>query len=64
MHGTNKKGFNQFTKNIKKQKKYHSENGMYKSKSWILAKKDRQRKQGKSVTKDSKFSGRKRPASF
>ena len=41
MYGTNKKVQNQFTKNIKKQKKYHSENGMYKSKSWILAKKDR-----------------------
>lgn len=40
MYGTNKKGGDKFTKNIKK-KKYHSENGMFKSKSWILAKKDR-----------------------
>ena len=64
MYGTNKRAQNQFTKNIKKHKKYHSENGMFKSKSWILAKKDRQRKQGKQVTSDSKYSGRKRPASF
>jgi 18S rRNA (guanine1575-N7)-methyltransferase len=45
-------------------KKYHSANGMVKSKSWILAKKERQRKQGKDVKTDSKYTGRKRPARF
>jgi hypothetical protein len=29
-----------------------------------MAKKDRARKQGKEVTKDSKFSGRSRPSAF
>lgn len=37
----------QKSKKIQKQKKYHSEHGAYKSKSWIMAKKDRARKQGK-----------------
>lgn len=48
----------------KKKKNYHSEFGQVKSKSWILAKKDRARKQGKQVVSDSKFSGRKRHARF
>mmetsp|Transcript_25753 Transcript_25753/g.39615 ORF Transcript_25753/g.39615 Transcript_25753/m.39615 type:complete len:274 (-) Transcript_25753:1-822(-) len=48
----------------KSRKKYHSENGQVKSKSWIMAKKDRARKQGKEVTRDSKYSGRKRSAKF
>jgi hypothetical protein len=52
-----------FTKQISK-KKYHSENGQFKSKSWILAKKDRAKKQGKNTATDSKYSGRKRPAKF
>ena len=45
-------------------KRGKSEHGQYKSKSWILAKKDRARKQGKHVVTDSKFSGRKRHARF
>lgn len=48
----------------KKKKQYHSEFGQVKSKSWILAKKDRARKQGKHVVNDSKFSGRKRASKF
>ena len=35
-----------------------------KSKSWILNKKDRYRKQGREIKKDSKFTGRKRPVRF
>lgn len=35
-----------------------------KSKDWILAKKERQRKQGKQVARDSKFTGRKRKPNF
>lgn len=55
--------FGKKSKGIHK-KKFHSVNGAVKSKSWILAKKERQRKQGKDVQKDSKYSGRKRPARF
>jgi 18S rRNA (guanine1575-N7)-methyltransferase len=36
---------NEVTRNIyKKKKKFHSENGQLKSKSWIMAKKERARK--------------------
>lgn len=35
-----------------------------KSKEWILAKKERQRKQGKDVRPDTKYTGRKRPMGF
>ena len=35
-----------------------------KSKTWVLNKKERQRKQGKVVRPHSKFTGRKRPARF
>jgi 18S rRNA (guanine1575-N7)-methyltransferase len=35
-----------------------------KSKDWILAKKERQRRQGKKVRKDTKYSARRRPAKF
>ena len=53
-------------KKIHKQhkKKFHSEFGQKKSKSWIMAKKERARKQGKNVTHDSKYSGRKRQDKF
>jgi hypothetical protein len=58
MFGKNK---NETTRNIFKQrKKYHSAHGQKKSKSWILGKKERARKQGKDVKTDSKFSGRRR----
>jgi len=40
------------------------ERSIFKSKDWILNKKDRQRKQGKEVRSDSKYTGRKRPTSF
>lgn len=55
------------TKQIKKNhkiKKYHSQHGQIKSKTWILAKKDRAKKQGREVANDSKFSGRKRSSRF
>ena len=56
---------NELTRNIhKNKKKFHSEHGAKKSKSWIMAKKERARKQGRDVKTDSKFSGRKRPAKF
>ena len=32
--------------------------------SWILKKKERQRRQGKDVRSDSKYTGRKRPGKF
>jgi len=35
-----------------------------KDRAWIQRKKERQRKQGVKVKNDSKYSGRKRPASF
>ena len=35
-----------------------------KAKDWIMAKKTRQRKQGKEVKRDSKFTGRRRPGAF
>ncbi|DBA00625.1 TPA: hypothetical protein N0F65_007754 [Lagenidium giganteum] len=35
-----------------------------KRKDWVMAKKDRYRKQGKDVKADSKFTGRRRPAAF
>ena len=63
MYGKSKKNVMNFTKSIQK-KKYHSEHGQFKSKSWILAKKDRAKKQGKQTVSDSKYSGRKRPAKF
>jgi 18S rRNA (guanine1575-N7)-methyltransferase len=42
-----------------KRQKYHE--SRYKSKEWILKKKSRQRKQGKDVRPDTKFTGRRRP---
>ena len=42
-----------------KKQKYHE--SRYKSKEWILKKKSRQRKQGKDVRPDTKFTGRRRP---
>ena len=35
-----------------------------KSKDWVTAKKERQRKQGKEIKRDSKFTGRRRPTPF
>lgn len=34
------------------------------SKDWIVAKKERRRRQGKEVREDSKYTGRRRPAKF
>ena len=42
-----------------KKQKYHE--SKYKSRDWILKKKSRQRKQGKDVRPDTKYTGRKRP---
>ena len=36
----------------------------FKSRDWVLHKKESQRKQGRNVRPDSKYSGRKRPLSF
>jgi 18S rRNA (guanine1575-N7)-methyltransferase len=44
----------------KKRDRRGNEQLVTKSKEWILAKKERQRRQGKDVREDSKFSGRKR----
>jgi len=35
-----------------------------KSRDWVLDKKERQRRQGKEVRPDTKYSGRKRPKAF
>ena len=48
---------------IQKHDKYKT-HGKVKDKSWIMKKKERQRKQGKNVKRDSKYSGRKRPTSL
>ncbi len=46
-------------------KKYQQkERSGVKSREWIMHKKDRQRKQGKKVVADSKYTGRRRPAGF
>jgi 18S rRNA (guanine1575-N7)-methyltransferase len=42
-----------------KKQKYHE--SKYKSREWILKKKSRQRKQGKDVRLDTKYTGRRRP---
>ena len=42
-----------------KKQKYHE--SKYKSREWILKKKSRQRKQGKDVRPDTKYTGRRRP---
>ena len=42
-----------------KRQKYHE--SKFKSREWILKKKSRQRKQGKDVRPDTKFTGRRRP---
>ena len=42
-----------------KKQKYHE--SRFKSREWILKKKSRQRKQGKDVRPDTKFTGRRRP---
>jgi 18S rRNA (guanine1575-N7)-methyltransferase len=44
--------------------KKHQSNGRKKDRSWILRKKERQRRQGKEVRVDSKYSGRKRSGRF
>ena len=48
----------------RKNKKRNGKRIAPKSKEWILNKKDRQRRQGKSVRRDTKFSGRKRKDKF
>ena len=47
-----------------KGKKVHKKKGGGKSKDWILQKKEVQRKKGKDVRPDTKYTGRKRPAKF
>lgn len=42
----------------------HKKKGGSKTKEWILHKKEGQRKKGKDVRSDTKFTGRKRPARF
>ena len=46
---------------VRNSKKNRKKGGI-KSKDWIMQKKERQRKQGKKVKNDSKYSGRKRVA--
>lgn len=45
-------------------KKHKNERGKKGDRNWVLRKKDRQRRQGKIVRPDSKYSGRKRPSAF
>jgi len=54
------------SKRSKKIQKHHfkNEKPTVKSKKWILNKKERQRRQGKDVRKDTKYSGRKRNQMF
>ena len=48
----------------KKQRPPKKGKGGSKTKEWILHKKDTQRKKGKDVKKDTKYTGRKRPTRF
>ena len=62
-----KGGFSVNFESKRTQRKHNKRKGKRiapKSKEWILNKKDRQRRQGKSVRKDTKFSGRKRKDKF
>lgn len=53
------------TKAIRKQfEQRRPDGGRARGKQWIMKKKERQRKQGKDVCRDSKYSGRKRPMGF
>ena len=45
----------------RKLKKQKARESKFKSREWILKKKSRQRKQGKDVRPDTKFTGRRRP---
>ena len=47
-----------------KRRKQHTGKSKVKSKSWIKAKKERQKRQGKAVRKSSKYTGRRRPMGF
>ena len=55
-----------FEKNTVRSKKKHNSKAKstYKSKDWIIEKKERQLKQGKKVRNDSKYTGRKRRGHF
>jgi 18S rRNA (guanine1575-N7)-methyltransferase len=57
---------NVLSQKSKKIQKYHHKDDKpnVKTKEWILKKKERQRKQGKDVRKDTKYSGRKRNQYF
>lgn len=56
---------NKKNKGIKKKEKFvRNDKSKVKDKRWIMKKKERQRKQGKNVCRDSKYSGRKRPSGF
>ena len=61
MKGAKKKNPNMIRKNHVKKA---SQKSAIKSKNWIMKKKDRQRKQGKTVRRDSKYSGTKRSGKF
>lgn len=49
---------------MRKSGKHFPEKAIVKSRRWILSKKDRQRRQGREVKEDSKYSGRKRKDRF
>jgi 18S rRNA (guanine1575-N7)-methyltransferase len=54
----------QFSKKVRQIKQRDSNKPSFKSREWILKKKERQRRQGKDVKDDSKYSGRKRGPKF
>jgi len=51
-------------KKPKRYKKGKSDRTSFKSKDWIVKKKERARLQGKTIKSDSKYTGRKRPAAL
>lgn len=48
----------------RKSRKRHGSKKSRNMRDWVLAKKDRQRKQGKDVRKDSRYTARRRPTSM
>jgi len=62
--GVDEKDTVQFTKDTRRKKKKAGEEGGVKSRIWVQNKKDRQRRQGKQVRADSKYTARKRRAKF
>eukprot|EP01100_Stratorugosa_tubuloviscum_P003322 TRINITY_DN1798_c0_g1_i1.p1 TRINITY_DN1798_c0_g1~~TRINITY_DN1798_c0_g1_i1.p1 ORF type:complete len:278 (+),score=128.93 TRINITY_DN1798_c0_g1_i1:106-939(+) len=53
-----------FSKERQRNKDKRDNKPTFKSKTWVLAKKERQRKQGKQTKQDSRYTGRKRPTAF